>query len=478
MTFSQFFAILRARWKICLMVFFGVVLLTIAGSLILPKKYTAIASVVVDIKPDPISAVMYNAAPNPAILATQIDIITSDRVAQRVVRDLHLAENPEVRKQWQTETEGRGSIEQWFGEQFLRDLDVKPARESNVISVAYKARDPQFAAGLANAFVKAYLETSVELRVDPAKQYSNFFDTQAKDARDVLEKAQAKVSAFQKEKGIIATDERFDVENQRLNDLSAQLVSIQALATDSSSRESAASRDNVEHLPEVLNNAVISGLQADLARADAKLKELSARYGDAHPQVVEAKANITELRRRIGEETAKVKASVGVSNSVNQQRVADIRAAVEAQRAKVLQMKAVRDEGAVLVRDADNAERNYEQVVARQNQSSLESQVNQTNVSVLTAAVPPIEASSPRIVLNAIVAVFVGVLLAVAVALLIELSDRRVRNVDDLVQAINLPILGVIPSPAARRSLFHSGRANHLMQQRLLGQLPAPNKSV
>ena len=478
MSFSQFFAILRARWQLCLGVFAAVILLTLGVSLLLPKKYMATASVVVDAKPDPISAMVYNTGISPGIIATQIDIIMSDRVAQRVVRDLHLAENPEVRKQWQEETRGQGTIEQWLGESFQRNLDVKPSRESNVIVVSYKAPDPRFAAGLANAFVQAYLETSVELRVDPAKQYSSFFDAQAKDAREVLEKAQARVSAFQKDNGIIATDERFDVENQRLNDLSQQLVSVQALATDSSSRESAASRDNVEHLPEVLSNPVVSGLQADLARADAKLKELTARYGDAHPQVVEARANIAELRRRIGEETAKVKASVGVSNSVNQQRVADLRGAVEAQRTKVLQMKQVRDQAAVLLRDADNAERNYQQVVAHQNQSDLESHTTQSNLSVLTAAVPPVEPSSPRLLLNTAIGTFVGALLAVAIALGLELFDRRVRNVDDVVQAIDLPVLGVIPRPDARRRLFHSGRANQLMRQRLLGQLPAANKSA
>jgi len=476
MTFSQFFAILRARWQLCLGVFVGVVVLTLLVSLLLPKKYLATASVVVDVKPDPISALAYNSMLSPGVIATQIDIIVSDRVAQRVVRDLHLTENPQIRQQWQEETQGQGTIEQWLGQSFQRNLDVKPSRESNVINVSYKAPDPRFAAGLANAFVQAYLETSVELRVDPAKQYSSFFDAQAKEAREALEKAQAKVSAFQQEKGIIATDERFDVENQRLNDLSAQLVTVQALATDSSSRETATRGSG--DLPEVLNNPVIAGLQADLARADARLKELSARYGDAHPQVVETKANIAELRRRIGEETGKVKASVGVNNNVNQQRVAELRAAVEAQRSKILQMKAVRDEGSVLVRDADNAEHNYQQVVARQKQSDLESQATQSNLSVLTSAVPPIEPASPRLILNTAVGTFVGVLLAVALVLGIELHDRRVRSADDLVQAVNLPILGAIPSPNARRSMFHSGRANHLMQQRLLGQLPAPNKSA
>ncbi len=477
MTITQFFAILAARWKLCLQIFFGVVILALGISLVLPKKYTAAASVVLDAKPDPVSAMLYNGALSPGFLATQVDIIQSERVAIKVVRNLKLAENPTIRQQWQQQTSGEGTIEQWLADSFQRNMDVKPARESNVITVTYSAPDPRFAAALANAFVQAYMEINLELRTDPAKQFSNFFDARAKGTREELEAAQTKVSAFQKAKGIIATDERLDVENQRLNDLSAQLVAVQAQATDSSSRQNVAAGGNGERMQEVLTNPVISSLQSDLARSEARLQELSARYGDAHPQVIEIKANITELRKRMEAETKKITAGVGVSNNINQQRVAELRNSLEAQRAKVLQMKAVRDEGQVLVRDAENAQRNYDIVLSRLNQSSLESQVTQSNVGLLASAVPPTQPSSPRLILNTAVATFVGVLLAVAVALLLELANRKVRSAEDVVQAIAVPLLGVLPSPKARR-LFRTTPANQLMQKRLLGQVSAPAKGA
>ncbi|MDY0743863.1 chain length determinant protein EpsF [Paucibacter sp. R3-3] len=472
MSISQFFAILRARWKICLSIFFGVIVLVVGVSLVLPKKYTAVASVVLDVKPDPLAAVLYNGM-NPGLIQTQIDIIQSDRVAFRVVRNLKLNENPQIRAQWQEQTDGEGTIEQWLSDTFQKALDVKPGRESNVINVSYQAQDPRFAAGLANAFVQAYMQTALELKVDPAKQYSNFFDQRAKEARDVLEVAQKKVSAFQTEKGIIATDERLDVENTRLNELSSQLVAVQALASESGSRQAAAGSSG-DQMQEVLNSALIGTLKSDLARGEARLKELSARYGDSYPQVVETKANVEETRRRVEAETKRVTSGVGVSNSINQQRVSELRASIEAQRQKIQQMKALRDEGAVLVRDAENAQHAYDLISQRLNQASLESQATQSNVSVLTAAVPPVQPSSPRVLLNTMLAVFVGVLLATAVMLVLELSDRRTRSAADVVQAIGLPVLGTIPRPNAKR--MFRGPRNSLMQQRLLGQLPAPNE--
>lgn len=472
MNFVQFLAILRARYKMALGVFAGIVLVALVASLLWPKSYTAAASVVIDSsKPDPLAAVLYAGGMNPSVVATQIDVIQSDRVAFKVVRNLKLTENPQIREQWQSATKGEGSIEQWLGTVFQKSLDVKPSRESNVVTVTYKAADPKFAAALANAFVQAYLETNIEMKVEPARLYSSFFDQRAKEARDVLEKAQSKLSEFQKEKGIIATDERLDVENARLSELSSQYVGLQSLASDSGSRQTAARGAGADRMQEVLNNPLIAGLKADQARLEAKLQELSSKLGDKNPQVIETRANLAELKTRIDSETVKVGSSLGIANNINQQRAGEIKAQLEAQRTKVLQMKAVRDDGAVLVRDVENAQRTYDQIMTRLNQSTMESLATQSNVSVLSQAVAPVEPTSPRLILNMAVAVFAGTLLAVALVIAMEMLDRRVRSADDVAQAVALPIIGVLPSPNARR-LFGKATAANLMQQRLLGQAP------
>ena len=87
MSFSQFLSILRARKALFLAVLLAVVIPAVVVSLLLPKKYTATASVVVDVKPDPLAAIAYQSMMTPAVMATQIDILQSDRVARRVVRD-------------------------------------------------------------------------------------------------------------------------------------------------------------------------------------------------------------------------------------------------------------------------------------------------------------------------------------------------------------------------------------------------------
>jgi succinoglycan biosynthesis transport protein ExoP len=473
MSFVQFLSILRARWGVMLAVLLLALAAAVAANLLLPRQYTATASVVVDFKPDPVSAVVFGGMASPAFIATQVDIIRSERVALRVVRNLKLAENPQVLAQWRAGG-AEGSVEQWLIRLFQRQVDVVPARESSVIALSYKAPDPRFAAALANAFVAAYIDTALELRVDPARQYAGFFETRSREARDALEKAQARLSAFQKDNGIVASDERLDVESARLNELSSQLTTLQAISAESGSRQAQAQGAQGDRLQEVLNNNLIGQLKGDISRGEAQLQQLTTRLGDNHPQVMELRASLAEMRNRLDTETRKLTGSVSVSNSINRQREGEIRAALEAQRAKVLKMKATRDEGLILQREVESAQRAFEAISARLTQTSLESQTTQSNVNVLTRAEPPLEPSSPRVMLNLLAALFGGLLLAVVAALLAELRDRRVRTTQDLAALLDLPVIGVMPRPKARRPV--RALAGMPIRQRLLAPLPRGGK--
>ena len=198
MSFNQLLTILKARKVIALGVFLFTVIVTVVVSLLLPKQYTAEAAVVVDVKsPDPIMGMVLPGLSTPAYMGTQIEVIQSERVARKVIKSLRLDEVDAIREQWQDETKGEGDFNSWLTELLQNRLSVKPTRESNVISVSYTAVDPRFAAALANAFVQSYISTDLELRVEPAKQYSYMFEDQTKQLKDKLTEAQNRLSAYQ-----------------------------------------------------------------------------------------------------------------------------------------------------------------------------------------------------------------------------------------------------------------------------------------
>jgi chain length determinant protein EpsF len=454
MTAAQIFILLRARWRFALLVLLAVVSLTAAISLLRTPQYTATASVVLDVKsPDPIAGVVLPGLTTVGYMATQMGVLQSERVALGAIRRLKLDQDPDYQQKWREATDGRGDFKSWLSERLLRKLDASPGRDSNVIMVGYTAPDPAFAAAVANAFVESYIETTLELRTEPAKQYTSLFDSRGKQLRDELERAQQKLSEYQQKNGVIvASEERLDVENQRLQELTSQLVLMQGLATESGSRQGQ-SVARPEKMPEVVTNPLLIGLSTELSKQESRLHELTERLGDNHPDVVELRSNIAQLRKRIDEETKRVAGSLTVTNDVNQTRLAQARQAVADQRAKLLQLKTQRDEAAVLQRDVENAQRSYEAVQTRANQSSVESQTTQTNVSVLKHATTPALPSAPKLVLNLTVAVLVGLLLAVAAAVLRERRDQRLRTEHDVIELLKQPMLGVLSSHRQTRAV-------------------------
>jgi chain length determinant protein tyrosine kinase EpsG len=453
MTLIQFLSILRARWKVMLVVLMLAVTATAVVNAVLPRSYTSTAAVLVDVKsPDPIAGIFFQGLTSPSYMATQVDVIQSDRVSEQVVRALRLDQVPSMRQQWREATLGEGNFEIWLANLLRRSLDVKPSRESNVITIAYKSVDPKFATSLANAYARAYIDVTLELRVEPAKQYGRFFEERAKQLREKVEQARARISTFQREKGIVGADERLDVETSRLNELSSQLTVLQALRSESSSRQAQA-RSSADQLQDVINNSVISNLKGELSRQEARLSELSARLDDNHPSVVELRANIGQLRSRIEQETRRISGGVTVSNAINGSRLQLVQAALDEQRVKVLRLKEVRDQLAVLASDLDSSQRAYEAVISRANQTELESRTTQTNVTILNPASEPSQPSSPRVTLNMLLALFVGTLLAVGVAMLLELFDRRVRSAGDVAQALDIGLLGVLSGRSRGRLL-------------------------
>jgi polysaccharide biosynthesis transport protein len=445
MTVSQLLLVLRARWLSAVVVFAGVAGLGLAFTLLLPRNYTATSSVVLDVNsPDRIAGVVLPSMAMSGYMATQVDVLQSERVMLRAISALRLDQDPELRTEWLRSADGKGSFESWVVEQMMKALDVRPSKESNVIGVSYTARKPQVAADTVNAIVAAYIATTLELRTEPAKELNAFFGQSTTRLREGLELARSRFSAFQQSNGIVASDEKLDVENATLSELSTQMVQLQAVANDSASRQSqAVSRG--DQMQEVLNNQTITTLSAVLAGAEAKLREIGERYGDGHPQSIEARANIRELRRQLNAEKARIVGSLGVNNAVNQSRLQSLRVALKAQRAKVLRLKSLRDEAAVLQRDVENAQRSYDAAFVKRGQSTLESQATQTNVSVLKNATAPAKPSSPRVKLNLEVALLLALFLGLATAIFREYRDWRLRTDADVLDALKQPLLGVLP---------------------------------
>ena len=467
---EQIVPALKARWRVVLFTWVAIVAAVLAISLALPPRYEATASVAVEMSGvDPIGgqAVFKPAGAVSTHIATQVDILKSEEVALGAVHDLGLQKSQDWRDRWRESTEGRGSFESWLAQQLQRKLEVRPSRDSNVITLGYSSPDPEFSAAAANAFVKSFIDTTLQMQVGPARRFNTFFAERAKPLREQLDQARARLSAYEKEHGI-AVGEEPDVESARLAELNSQLVSLQDAAAEATNvrRQAQAAPGDMR---EVRTDPEVAALTGELVHQEGQLADLKSEFGEKHQAVIQARQSIADVKRRLDAARRRVAESLGAPAKVLEARLADVRSAIKRQRALVLERKSQRDAAISLLRDVENAQKAYTAVLNRASQTALESaNTTQTSVSVLKSATPPLW--SPAVLLrNLIVAALLGLLLGIARALLAESRDRRLRTVDDVIHRLRQPLLLTLPDGGARR---RGADRSEQTQQRLVSPRP------
>jgi len=473
MSIAQYLRIIWARkWLVLALLVITVITGTLVTFFVLSKQFTAEASMVVEVRNDPIMGALAPGLASPAYLATQVEILKSDRVAGRVVKMLGVERSPEAVRQWRESTDAKIPLDRYFANLLQKGLSVEPSRGSNVINITFVNPDAAFAAAAANAFAQAYMDVSVELRVEPARQSASWLDEQTKALRTNLEAAQARLSKFQQDKGIVVTDERMDQETQRLNVLLAQLAQAQAEQVETSTRQR---NSGSELSPDVLQSASVQSLKSQVATAQAKLSEISSVVGPNHPQRQSLEAQLRELKQQLAAEVQRVSGGSSVASRGSAQKVGELQTLVDMQKKQVLALRSQHDQMAVLVRDVETAQRTYEGVSQRFTTLNLEGQNTQANVRLLSPAVEPYLPSRPKTVLNILASIFGGLVLGALAAIGIEMMDRRVRSPDDMIALSIVPVIGVLQPIDSKKPVYRrltSGRPRPQPPGRPL--LPAP----
>jgi chain length determinant protein EpsF len=470
MDLSQFLLALRARRKAFMLALVATIVAALAVAFIMPKKYVGQATLIVDARDEQTivpSHAGVSVTARAAYVATMIELVQSGRVATQVAHDLNLAQNPELREEWQADTGGVGPIDVWIGNLLLQKLKVYSSA-SNLITIEYSAKDPKVAARVANGFVKAYLDVVLELRNQPVREASQWFNEQLAGMRNQVTQAQNKLTAFQKQKGVLVADERTDIESARLTELNTQMLAARNAFYDAQSKykqasELLASGGSPDAMAEVMASPAIAAVKLDLARSESLLQTASADLGPNHPVYMKYSSEAKALREKLAGEMKKVVASLRNGMEQAQKRDQDLKAAVDAQQARIMQAKDVRVELAAMTRDVENAQRNYDTVFTRAVSTQIESRAKQGDVALLTPAVEPPLPAQPKIPLIAALSVVLGLLIAATMVYLLETLDRRVRSRADLEARLAVPSLGRLskwqptggrllaaPRPAAR----------------------------
>jgi len=460
MDLNQYLLALKARRKAFITVLAVTVFTAIAVALVIPKRYDAVATILIDARDEQTLAPAHMSPRERAgYIFTQMELISSGKVAQKVVRDLKLAQQPAIREDWEKDTGGVGSIDEWIAAGLLEKLKVDSGA-SNILVVKYSSSDPKKAAEIANAFAKAYLDVALDLRTEPSREAAAWFDEQIKTLRADVTGAQSKLAAYQKAKGVAGADERMDVEYTRLAEINGELSRQKNATLDAQTRYKQAQemlKDGIslEAFPEVLSNGYIITVKAALQAAEGRLQEQSEVFGEKHPTYQRTLAEVQGLRERLNNEAKKVVTGLGNAVAQNQQRVEELQAALKDQTDRINTMRESRVDLAVLTRDLENAQRSYDGALGRAMALKVDSKVRQTNLAMLTPAVEPLKPAMPKVGLISGLSVVIGLLLAAGIVYMLEMMDRRVRSRSDLEARLAVPSLGLLSkwTPAGGRLL-------------------------
>ncbi|MFQ6405803.1 chain length determinant protein EpsF [Methylophilus sp. 'Pure River'] len=441
MNLSQLVLVLKARYKMILLVAVITLLTASLVSLLFPKSYKAATTVILNYKGvDPVTGMAMPAQLMPGYMATQVDIIQSKNVTLDVIKRLHLAEVKSLQQQFAEATEGKqADINEWLADLLQQKLTILPSKESSVISIGYKGVDPVFAATMANAFAESYINLSLKLKIDPAIKASQYLSEQTKALRENLQQAQDRLAEYQQKHGLTSIQEAYDVETSKLRDLSSQYSLAQSQSIEANSRRNDASK-NMSDSPDVVQSPIVQNLRMNLATAESKLAEMGQRYSKNHPMYIASEAEVAKLRSQLNNEIDRTVVSLSNSASINSQRLGDLKFQLEKQKQKVLDLNRSRSDLSIFEKEVQIAQNALESVNNRFSQTALEGQSNQGDISVLETAVPPLEPSNPSLFLIAPFSMVIGALLGCLFALLAEMLDRRVRSRDDLLTLGEIPV--------------------------------------
>ncbi len=432
----DYVAALRCRWKLVLVVLLMTVFAVSAWTLMSKRIYESSFSLLFK-GFEPIDAAPRDQPANDGFaLGTPSDVIASDLVAHEVVRNLRLNRRPGVTERWQAATRGRGTVDDWLAKNLSAGLIFTPStKSSNVLRVAFRSSDPEEAAAIANGFADAFLRTQLMLKVQPARIYSGWFRHRMNEVRARLEAAQARLTDFQRKHGLIGGD-RADVEMSRLAELSSQLASAEAADAEAGSHATT----DVVNSPEVQSSAVVQGLRAAIATEVAKLDQLRTIYGAKYPDVVASEAHLSALRSELAQAVGTAARAVKVAGEAARGREAQLRHRLEEQRSHVLALSSSQDQLAVLQRDVNTAQLEYDGVTQRLNTMRLQSELPQADATLLDRATPSFLPVSPNIPLRATLALIIGLGLGVSIVIFLEWRAPRFRTDQGLQQITGLPV--------------------------------------
>jgi capsular exopolysaccharide synthesis family protein len=410
-----------------------------------PQGVQVVGEKMGDVQPDQIDS--------RAFLNTQVGLLKSRSLAERVARSTNLANNEELFDQDQP----RQARESAAAGLVQGSVVVSPQRDSSLIAIAIEGPNPELSARLANAYADNFIQSNMERRYEATSYARNFLQQRIAAVKAKLEERERALVAYAKAQGIITlsvdTGGAGSVRQEQSIDAATLISTNNSLAQARSDRIAAEQRFRQAAAAQsriaVISDPTVQGLGQQRAQLEAQYQQKLALFKPDFPEMVQLRSQIESL----GKEIARQSSNVSGSTSGNLQ--AEYQAAVareNALQAKVDQGKAalmaLRERSVqytILQRDVDSQRSIYDALLQRYKEVGVAGGVGANVVSVVDRAQVPGGPFKPNLPLNIMIGLCVGLLLGLGTAFSIEWIDDTIKTPDDVGTKLGLASLGVIP---------------------------------
>ena len=438
LSLTQLWAIARAhRWQ-TVIIAVVIVILTAGVAKLMPKTYAATATLMVNYENnDPLAARGIQTGPVPAYISTEMELMQSSAVLLPVVDKLNLTADENYAAGFRS---GAGDLRDWAKDTLSKGIEVEQGRfGSQLIYVTASARDPVLAASIANQVADTYLEQQRQRVHGPASDRAKNYAEELAELKHKVSVAQDAVTSFRQKSGV--TDASVQTSNVEADLLASLEQRYQEAQNQRRAAEVAANADRTSSRTAAAST-LIQGLKTQLNDQSTKLAQLRSTMGSAHPKVIELENQIAATRKALNDEIAANGNNASSDLVAARQLEQKLASAVEEQRTKVLAVRKLQDEGTKYVLELESAQSVYKRALDGYDQIMFASGEHDTNVHLISRAVPAMKAIKPNKIKLVLLGVLAGMLVGLGAPFAYELVfDRRVRCRDDFERGFGVPVL-------------------------------------
>lgn len=459
------------RWRFVILgVVAAFMLLGLIVTLLMTPQYTASSTIEISRESDRVTNFQgverETSVADQEFYQTQYGLLEARSLSERVATQLRLIDDPAFFERFGAETsdpafdtangrysaQGRAVRQRVAGEVLRKHVSIAPTRLSRLVDIRFTSPDPAFSAQVANAWAENFIQTNLERKVQATSYGRNLLEQQIAQAKERLDESQRQLVGYATAQRIInlpaqsagegSSSERSIVADE-LAALNASLSQAVAQRIDIEARYREAGR--VGASTEALRNQAINTLRQRRAELAAEYERLMVQFEPNYPPARAVKSQIDQLDRSISREETRVSSSLLADFRQAQAREAALTERVEELKTEYLGLRNRSIQYNIYQQEVDTNRALYDALLQRYKEIGVAGGVGVNNVAIVDPADAPEDPSSPRLLLNMLLAVLAGVAVGGLVAFALEQVDEAIDDPTEVERRLGLPLLGTVP---------------------------------